>query len=422
MKILVIGLNYAPEPVGIGPYTTAFAEWLAARGHTLEAVVGEPYYPQWQRPGNGAPGAGRSAENGVTLRRCRIYIPAEPTAVRRIVHHASFALAALPPSLGAAMRMRPDLVFTVSPSLLSLPVAWLVARLSGAKLWAHVQDFEVEAAFATGLLDAAGAAGRIAAWLERRFLALADRVSTISPQMVARLHAMGIAADRTYQLRNWASQRLVPDEADADRYRREWDIGSRKVALYAGSIANKQGIGIVIEAARQLRQREDLVFVICGRGPNRRKLVELAAGLPNVQLHDLQPTERMGGLLALADVHLLPQIAGASDLVLPSKLCNILASRRPVVATAEPGTGLAIEIEGCGLVTAPGDADAFAAAVLRLVDDPALAATLGETAGGRAAERWSHAEILAGAEAEFTALAPRSDPLPIEPKLTPDCG
>ncbi|HET8612497.1 MAG TPA: glycosyltransferase, partial [Sphingomonas sp.] len=115
--------------------------------------------------------------------------------------------------------------------------------------------------------------------------------------------------------------------------------------------------------------------------------------------------ERLGELLGLADVHLLPQIVGAADLVLPSKLTNMLASGRPVVATAAPGTGLADEVEGCGIVTPPGDAAAFAAAIERLIDDPGERARLGRAARTRAEERWSRAGVLGRFTADLDRLS-----------------
>ena len=116
-----------------------------------------------------------------------------------------------------------------------------------------------------------------------------------------------------------------------------------------------------------------------------------------MQLHDLQPAERMGAMLTMADLHLLPQIAGAADLVLPSKLTNMLASGKPVVATTEEGTGLYGEVEGCGLCVPPGDAAALAAAITTLADDPDRRAKLGKAAAARAAERWQQDAILARA-------------------------
>jgi colanic acid biosynthesis glycosyl transferase WcaI len=206
------------------------------------------------------------------------------------------------------------------------------------------------------------------------------------------------------ELRNWSDARFATDPAGAEALRSEWRLGQRKVLLYSGNIARKQGIEVLIEAARLLADRDDLVFVICGEGPNRAALTEQAEGFENIRLHDLQPVERMGALLDLAAVHLLPQIAGAADLVLPSKLTNMLASGRPVIATTVAGTGLAAEVEGCGLITPPGDAGALAAAIVELADNPDRCTALGKAAGRRAVERWSKPAIIDRWESAMAAL------------------
>lgn len=410
MKILILGLNYAPEPVGIGPYTTGLAEDMAARGHTVTVVAGKPYYPQW-RPYDGQPkGRTIARENGVTITRVPHYIPRNPTGAKRIAHHLSFAASANGAAMPLAAAGGADVVFTIAPSLLSVPVAARAARKAGAPLWVHVQDFEVEAAFATGLVKESGGVAGTARGIENRILGMADMVSTISPQMCAKLLEKGVPESRIYQLRNWSNAAFFGSAAqDGGAYRSEWGIGDRKVALYSGNIANKQGIEIVIEAARILKDREDLVFVICGEGPNRARLAALSADLNNVQLHDLQPAERMGDLLSLASVHLLPQIPGAADLVLPSKLTNMLQSGRPVVATAAEGTGLYDEVDGCGVLTTPGDAAAFAKAIAGLLDDAPRRQQLGDAALERAKERWSRTAILDRFEDALVALvnAPR---------------
>lgn len=406
-RVLLIGLNYAPEPVGIGPYSTGLAEALAECGHEVAVIAGEPYYPQWRRIPEYAGKWRQTTEGGVTITRCPHYIPAEPNGARRIVHLASFALSALVPALRVALRRgnaRPGLVITVAPALLGVMTAWIAARLCGARLWIHVQDFEVEAAFATGLMAADGILPRLARWTEARLLRLGDRVSTISPQMRAKLIEKGVAAERVLEIRNWADARFVPDPAGAAAIRAKWGLGDRKVALYSGNIARKQGIELLIEAARLLAHRADLVFVICGEGPNRANLEQLAQGLENVVLQDLQPAERMGAMLAMADLHLLPQIAGAADLVLPSKLTNMLASGRPVVATTEPGTGLHAEVDGCGASTPPGDAKALADAVASLLDDPERRTALGAAASERARQRWSKHAIIDRFIAEIETL------------------
>lgn len=395
LQVLIIGLNYAPEPVGIGPYTRDLAEALARRGARVQVIAGQPYYPHWRHFAGARRGWQTTDKGGVTVTRCPHYVPARPRGLNRIVHLASFALSALPVALAALRRRatRPALVLAIAPALPALVPAWLAARLAGARLWIHVQDFEVEAALATGLLGG-GPLATLARWLTGALLRRGDAVSSISPAMCARLLDYGVRPERVLELRNWADPAFAPDPAGAAALRAHWGLGQRIVALYSGNLARKQGLDTVIAAARLLRERADIALVICGNGPERAALEQAAADLPNLQLHDLQPAARMGALLALADLHLLPQIAGAADLVLPSKLTNMLASGRPVIATAMPGTGLAEEVAGCGAVTAPGDPAALARAIAALADDPARCAALGAAARLRAGERWQRDAII----------------------------
>jgi colanic acid biosynthesis glycosyl transferase WcaI len=405
VKILILGLNYAPEPVGIGPYTTGMAEALVRAGHNVSMVSGKPYYPHWRSDSAYARGGyRRSVENGVEITRCPIYVPASPTGAKRLAHHASFAVTALPAMLARACRFRPDVVMTIAPSLIAMPVARIAAMLAGAKLWLHIQDFEVEAAFATGLINPRSRIARAARAFEDWSLT-ADRISTISPQMCSRLAKKGVPTDKVVEFRNWASIDSIRPLPGPSSFRAEWSLDRRYVALYSGNIANKQGIELVIEAARLLAPRRDLILVVCGNGANREALAASADGLDNIRFCDLQPMARLSDLLGLADVHLLPQIAGAADLVLPSKLTNMLASGRPVIATALPGTGLADEVAGCGVCTPPGDASAFAAAITALLNNEEMRARFGIEARRRAEQRWSKDAILASFEAELRICA-----------------
>ena len=352
-RILFIGLNYSPEPIGIGPYSAGLAEALVERGHEVQAVVGQPYYPEWKLYGLYKGRWKSSVENGVSITRCPHYVPSNPTGKRRMAHHMSFASSAYPPARAARREFKPDMVFTVATSMIAVPVATRMARRAGVPLWLHIQDFEVGAALATGLIDQGSKTANAAARFEERLLRSADVVSTISEPMCALARAKGVDADRIVEIRNWANHADRIATGDGERLRAEWGLQGKIVALYSGNIANKQGLEIVIEAARRLDYRADLAFVISGEGPKRARLEALAEGLGNIQFHDLQPEERIGDLMRLADIHLLPQLPDAADLVLPSKLGNMLASGRPIVATAAPGTGIDRGIEGDGVVVPP---------------------------------------------------------------------
>jgi colanic acid biosynthesis glycosyl transferase WcaI len=90
--------------------------------------------------------------------------------------------------------------------------------------------------------------------------------------------------------------------------------------------------------------------------------------------------DKLNELLNLADIHLLPQRADAAGLVMPSKLTGMLASGKPIVATALPETQEVEVLKQCGLVVAPGEVDALAEAILLLAGDVALRNSYGDKA------------------------------------------
>ncbi|WP_337190776.1 WcaI family glycosyltransferase [Qipengyuania oceanensis] len=402
-RILVHGINYAPETIGIGPYTAGLAQHFAAAGHAVEVVTGRPYYPAW-RPADGSSALWRtSVEHGVSITRCPHYVPHQPGGVKRMLHHASFAASSALPLLRCVSR-RPDIVLAIVPSLIGALPAVPAARIAGARLWVHVQDLEVDAALATGLVPHGSMSARLGLAAEQALLSRADLVTTISGQMARRIGEKGVAADRIGELRNWANHLDAINGADGAAVRKEMGLHGKFVALYSGNIGNKQGLEIVVDAARLLAARTDIAFLICGEGPNLARLVGLAGGAPNIRFEPLQSPERFAPLMRMADCHLLPQLADAADLVLPSKLANMFASGRPVVATAEQGTGVAEEVDGCGLVVSPGDAGALAAAVSSLAGNAGLARRLGEAARERARQRWTRDAVLRDADAHLSRL------------------
>ncbi len=314
-----------------------------------------------------------------------------------MVHYTSFAASAFFPAAKLAVTFRPHLVFMVAPTLLAAPLALLTAKLSSAVSWLHVQDFEVEAGFATGELNNHGAIAKAATLYERAILRRFQQVSSISPEMCKKLHEKGCDPDRIYELRNWTN---IADLAPGtpSKYHDEFGINARHVLLYSGALGNKQGIETILDAADLLSERNDIQFLICGAGPSKVGLEARAEKMPNVQVRDLQPKARLAELLSTATVHLLPQRQDAADLVLPSKLANMLASGRPVIAGAKPGTGLAREVEGAGLACEPDSGSAMASAILKLIDNAELREQYGKVARERAAERWMKKNILAAFE------------------------
>jgi len=374
MKILLYGINYAPEPTGIGKYTGEMAEWLAKKGHRVRVIAAPPYYPHWKRDdGHGAFSYSTEQRAGCEVLRAPLWVPANPGGFKRIVHLASFALTSLP-WLVRSLGWRPDVVLVVAPAFMCAPAGWLLASVCRAQSWLHVQDFEVDAAFDMGLLKG-GVARRVVTAIERWVFRRFDRVSSISDRMLDKLRAKGVDPERVVSFPNWVDVNAMSAHSGPGKYRAELGIATDAVvALYSGSMAGKQGLEILPAAARLA---PGVTFIFCGQGAMRPQIEAQCAGLPNVRLLPLQPAERLPELLATADIHLLPQQAAAADLVMPSKLTGMLCSGRPTVATARAGTELARVVAGRGLVVPPEALDEFVAAITRLAAEPELRRELG---------------------------------------------
>lgn len=357
------------------------AEWLVAQGHDVRVVTAPPYYPEWKVSNEYASGYDRKEQvNGVEVYRCPLYVPEKPSGLKRIIHLASFAASSFSVMLKQIF-WKPDVVMVIEPPLFCAPTAWIVSRLSGGKCWLHVQDFEVDAAFDLGILPFAWMKRWVSAaesWLMRRF----NVVSTISQSMLVRLEGKGVTKPEFFP--NWADlSHMRYDDQGRQTFRAELGVRDEEcLCLYSGNIAVKQGLDIVLDAAVRL---PDIRFVICGSGANKKKIKSRAQEmkLGNVQFLPLQPLEKLAPMLSATDIHLVIQKAGAADLVMPSKLTNILAVGGVALATAEVDSELgqlAVGDDACLYRCDPESTDLLVDAITRLRIDQVLRAKLGKAA------------------------------------------
>ena len=136
----------------------------------------------------------------------------------------------------------------------------------------------------------------------------------------------------------------------------------------------------------------------------RADLLALCEGISNILFLDLQPAARLPDLLAMADIHLMPQRAGAADLVMPSKLTGMLASARPVVATALAGSELANVVQMCGIVVPPEDPAAMTCAVLALAANGSWREQLGQAGRNHALHQIDRESVLQRFEKTLTDM------------------
>ncbi len=411
MKILIYGINFWPEPTGTGKYTGEMAVWLAKRGHTVTAIAAPPHYPEWKvSPGYVRKKIFAEQHAGVQIYRvpCFVPNPDELNALNRIRMETTFSMNALKVwSRILASRSRFDIVIAVSPPLQVSLYPLIYSRFRAVPWVLHVQDLQVDAAIRLGLLK--GRFARILYGIESYFLSRATRVSTITEAMRRRIIKKGVPERNTWLFPNWSDISFVRPLSRENNFRRAVGVRDDEIlVMYAGNMGEKQGLELVLYAAERLKGEESIKFALIGSGAARSRLERLAKELrlSNVMFLPVQPWERLPEMLAAADIHLVVQRREAADLVMPSKLANILAAGRPSVVTADPSTALyqVLAEYNAGLVTPPGDVEAFVHAIKRLSDDFELRKQMGQNARAYAERYLDKEKILSGFEQRLVGL------------------
>jgi len=379
--VLIVGINYAPEPTGIAPYTTGLAAALRRRGDEASVITGYPHYPAWRVTAGYRGLTRRETIDGVPVKRVRHYVPSSPRLINRLLMELTFGVRA-----AFAGWARPDAVIVVSPALFSSRIVLARARLSRARRIVWVQDL-----YGPGVAETGQATGRVAhtlAAFERSTLQHGDRIVVIHDRFKKHLvDDLGLDPERVDVVRNWSHLADIrSSERAAVRHRLGW-ADDDVVVLHAGNMGAKQGLENVVHAARLAAERGSRVrFVLVGDGNRRAVLEQLLESLggcerltfvPPLDDNEFRPT------LAAADILLVNERPGLAEMCVPSKLTTYFSTGLPVLAATDAGSVTADEIavSGGGMRIDAGDPEALLNGAERLGADAELRAFLG--ASGR---------------------------------------
>lgn len=342
-SILLIGINFSPELTGIGKYTGEMVDWLVENNFQCNVVTSFPYYPYWQiqKPYKNKFHTRETLKNGrLNIYRCPMYVPAQPSGMKRLIHEFTFFCSALLMVIYLLFKPKKDYIFCVAPPFHIGFLGLIYRFFKGGKILYHIQDLQIEAARELQMLKS-DKAFKVLFGMERQILQRVDFVSTISSGMLKKVSKK--ADKEVLFFPNWVDTNAYCPLYDSAELKKLWGFHEAdKIVLYSGSIGEKQGLDSILSVARHLESSNFIKFVICGTGPYKEKLIQSAKEqkLNNVHFLPLQEPHMFNNFLNMADVHLVLQKKNASDLVMPSKLTTILAVGGLALITAEPGTNL----------------------------------------------------------------------------------
>lgn len=214
---------------------------------------------------------------------------------------------------------------------------WAVkaAKMKGIKVVAMLQDVWPDNAVQSHLISEGSFFYKYFEMWQKSVYKNADKLICISDDMKDFIVSKGVDADKIEVIYNWGySDEVVDIPWEENEFVKKYNLSHDKFyAIYAGNIGNMQNVEIVVNAAKELQDREDIQFLLIGDGARREVIEEMAAGLKNITMLPMQPSDLATHIYSAAGVNIIPLVAGGTKTAMPSKTGVVLSCGQPVIFT-----------------------------------------------------------------------------------------
>ncbi|MGV8026944.1 MAG: glycosyltransferase family 4 protein [Anaerolineaceae bacterium] len=371
MHILLIHQAFTAidEPGGTRHHELARA--LAQQGHQVTIIASPISY----LTGKPTPEQKRTVhEDGVTIHRTYTYPALHRSFFHRLISFFSF----MNSSFFRALRVhKVDVVWGTSPPIFQGITAWAVARLKGVPFVFEVRDLWPAFAIAVGVLKNKSII-HLSQGLEKFLYRHADALIINSPGFLE--HVKQCGARSVFLVPNSVDTAMFPLIGNGSVFRTQHQWQDKFLVFYTGAHGMSNDLPVVIKAAEQLKQLEDIHFVLIGDGKEKPALMELAykKGLTNITF--LPPIEKkeIGQAMAAADccIAILKPIE-LYKTTYPNKVFDYMAAGKAIVLVIDGVIRKVVEDADCGIFAQPGNADAVAQAIRSLHTDPSACKKMG---------------------------------------------
>lgn len=359
MRILLLTQWFDPEPTFKG---LLFARELARRGHDVEVLTGFPNYPGGKLyPGYRMRPWHREIVDGIPIVRVALYPSHGRSPWGRVFNYVSFAVSAS--VFGPALVRRPDVVYAYHPpASIALP-ALAMRALLGSPVVYDIQDLWPDTVRASGMVTGRWILSPLGCWCNFAYRRM-DQVVVLSPGFRTTLLKRGVDPGKVHVIYNWCDEDRIIEADDRVELARELGFEGRFNVVFAGTMGLAQKLDTVLEAAAICRARCPAAhFVFVGGGIDRQRLDDLACSmrLTNVTFLERQPIERIGRVLALADVLLVHlKDDPLFRITIPSKTQAYMAAGKPILMAVRGDAAELVERAAAGLSCEPENPSALA--------------------------------------------------------------
>lgn len=378
MKVLLVNQFFHPDVAAVAQLMADLAEDLTERGLEISVLCGRAHYSNEQND----PRAANSYLKRVKVHRAPSLNLGGRSGMVHLLNYLSFLILA---PLRAITLPRYDctVVFT-NPPLIAL-VGWLLRLLRGTRYVYVVEDLYPDVAIELGFLKRGGVVTKIANKVSSFLLRKADRVVALGGRMKQELLAKGVKEDRIVIIPNWADgEQIYPVEKPANSFVEKHHLTGKFVVEYSGHMGEGHDFSTIMQAAKRLKEYNDIVFLLIGDGPKRGEIAEFKEQyhLDNVLLLPYQDRATLRFSLGAADVALISLKPELESIMFPCKVYGIMASGRSFIylGSKQGEISRIAQTAECGFTVPQGKVESLADSILHLYQDESLRQELGSKA------------------------------------------
>jgi colanic acid biosynthesis glycosyl transferase WcaI len=305
--------------------------------------------------------------------RLFVYAPGKKSMINRLFSYLSFN--ALATATGLSSRMPWDVILCTNGSFFTGITSWLIGAGKAIPFIYNVQDLYPEVPIRAGQLRSRPAIAtlkKIGQFMYRK----AAHITVIAPSFRDHLVAAGVPAEKVSVIPNFVDTDFIRPLPRVNDFSRDHGLADKFVVSYAGNLGYVYDLVTMLEAAAILSSEKDILFLIVGNGVAKSELERKASDLKleNVRFWPFQSYENLPWLRASSDIQVSLYRRGSANDSVPSKVYEIMASGRPLVASSDAGSDVwkLVETAQCGLCIKPEDAKQLAEAIITLYRNPSL--------------------------------------------------
>jgi len=395
MKILFLSHYFPPEVNAPASRTSEHCrEWVRA-GHDVTVVTCAPNHPRGEvYSGYRNRCFARDELDGIKVLRLWTYLSANEGFARRTLNYISFMLACM---IAIPWLPRTDVVISTSPQFFNGLAGDFVSRLKRAPWLLEIRDLWPESILAVGAVKNRAIIA-VLQWLESFAYDKADHIVPVTDAFARYMIDKGVPEAKITVIKNGVDTRLFNRDIDGQSTRDRHALGQRVVAAYFGTHGMAHHRETILEAAEQLRERTDVVFLLVGDGAERDRLSleRQRRSLDNVIMLGQQAKSEMPGLWAAADISLV--LLRRTDLfktVIPSKIVEAMGMATPSILGVEGEAREIVEAAGAGRCIEPENANMLVGAVNELADSAQLRAEIGQLGHDYVVEHFDRRQLAA---------------------------